>query len=113
MTVLTVLAVSAVLVMTAIPLNSPPPLPTLADRRGWWEESLVANPFSEPPRKGDRCPKTQKREVNENWESRMGGFQEGGFQIVERAAFSSRGDLLLQGTSYLKSTLRLLLRRRV
>ena len=31
------------------------------------------------------------------WESRMGGFQEGGFQIVERAAFSSRGDLLLQG----------------
>ena len=24
----------------------------------------------------------------------MGGFQEGGFQIVERAAFSSRGNLL-------------------
>ena len=43
----------------------------------------------------------------------MGGFQEGGFQIVERAAFSSRGTLLLQGNSYLKSTLRLLLRRRV
>ena len=42
-----------------------------------------------------------------------GGFQEGGFQIVERAAFSSRGNLLLQGNSYLKSTLRLLLRRRV
>ena len=35
------------------------------------------------------------------------------FQIVERAAFSSRGNLLLQGNSYLKSTLRLLLRRRV
>ena len=46
-------------------------------------------------------------------ESRMGGFQEGGFQIVERAAFSSCGNLLLQGNSYLKSTLRLLLRRRV
>ena len=30
----------------------------------------------------------------------MGGFQEGGFQIVERAAFSSRGNLLLQGNSY-------------
>ena len=43
----------------------------------------------------------------------MGGFQEGGFQIVERAAFSSRGYLLLQGNSYLQSTLRLLLRRRV
>ena len=38
-----------------------------------------------------------------------GGFQEGGFQIVEHAAFSSRGNLLLQGNSYLKSTLRLLL----
>ena len=49
----------------------------------------------------------------ENWESRMGGFQEGDFQIVERAALSSRGNLLLQGNSYLKSTLRLLLRRRV
>ena len=49
----------------------------------------------------------------EVWESRMGGCQEGGFQIVERAAFSSRGNLLLQGNSYLKSTLRLLLRRRV
>ena len=52
-----------------------------------------------------------------SWELRMGGFQEGGFQIVERAAFSSRGNLLLQGNSYLKSTLRLLfkqlLRRRV
>ena len=36
-----------------------------------------------------------------------------GFQIVERAVFSSRGNLLLQGNSYLKSTLRLLLRRRV
>ena len=47
------------------------------------------------------------------WESRMGGFQEGGFQIVERAVFSSRGHLLLQGNSYLKSTPRLLLRRRV
>ena len=43
----------------------------------------------------------------------MGGFQEGGFQIVKRAAFSLRGNLLLQGNSYLKSTLRLLLRRRV
>ena len=43
----------------------------------------------------------------------MGGFQEGGFQIVERAAFSSRGNLLLQENSYLRSTLRLLLRRRV
>ena len=42
-----------------------------------------------------------------------GGLQEGGFQIVERAAFSSHGNLLLQGNSYLKSTLRLLLRRRV
>ena len=42
-----------------------------------------------------------------------GGFQKGGFQIVERAAGSSRGNLLLQGNSYLKSTLRLLLRRRV
>ena len=42
-----------------------------------------------------------------------GGFQEGGLQMVERAAFSSRGNLLLQWTSYLKSTLRLLLRRRV
>ena len=42
-----------------------------------------------------------------------GGFQEGGFQIVERAAFSSRGNLLLQGNSYLKSTLRLLLRHPV
>ena len=42
------------------------------------------------------------------------GFQEGGFPIVERAAFSfSRGHLLLLGNSYLKSTLRLLLRRRV
>ena len=50
------------------------------------------------------------------WESRMGGFQEGGFlkiQIVERAALSSRGNLLLQGNSYLKSTRCLLLRRRV
>ena len=47
------------------------------------------------------------------WESRMGGFHEGGFQIVERAAFSSRGNLLLQGNSYLKSTLRLLSRHRV
>ena len=47
------------------------------------------------------------------WESRMGGFQEGGFQIVERAAFSSHGNLLLQGHSYLKSTRRWLLRRRV
>ena len=47
------------------------------------------------------------------WESRMRGFQEGGFQIVERTAFSSRGYLLLQGNSCLKSTLRLLLRRRV
>ena len=46
---------------------------------------------------------------NREW----GGFQEGSFQIVERAAFSSRGDLLLQGNSYLKSTLRLLLQRRV
>ena len=46
---------------------------------------------------------------NREW----GGFQEGGFQIVERAAFPSRGNLLLQGNSYLKSTLRLLLRRRV
>ena len=36
-----------------------------------------------------------------------------GFQIVERAAFSSCGNLLLQGNSYWKSTLRLLLRRRV
>ena len=27
----------------------------------------------------------------------MGGFQEGGFQIVECAEFSSRGNLLLQG----------------
>ena len=43
----------------------------------------------------------------------MGGFQEGGFQIVERAAFSLRGNLLLQGNSDLKSTLHLLLRRRV
>ena len=43
----------------------------------------------------------------------MGGFQEGGFQIAERAATSSRGNLLLQGNSYLKSTLRLLLRLRV
>ena len=42
-----------------------------------------------------------------------GGFQEGGSQIVECAAFASRGHLLLQGNSYLKSTLRLLLRRRV
>ena len=41
------------------------------------------------------------------WESRMGGFQEGGFQIVERAASSSCGNLLLQGA------LRLLLWRRV
>ena len=48
-----------------------------------------------------------------SWESRKGEFQEGGFQIVERAASSSRGNLLLQGNSYLKSTLRLLLRRRV
>ena len=29
----------------------------------------------------------------------MGGFQKGGFQVVERAAFSSRGNLLLQGNS--------------
>ena len=36
-----------------------------------------------------------------------------GFQIVERAAFSSGGNLLLQRNSCLKSTLRLLLRRRV
>ena len=43
----------------------------------------------------------------------MGEFQEGGFQIVECAAFSSRGNLLLRGHSYLKSTLRLRLRRRV
>ena len=43
----------------------------------------------------------------------MGGFQEGGFQMVERAAFSSRGNLLLQGNSCLKLTLRLLLRRQV
>ena len=42
-----------------------------------------------------------------------GGFQEGVFQIVEHAAFSPRGNLLLQWNSYLKSTLRLLLRRRV
>ena len=42
-----------------------------------------------------------------------GGFQEGDFQIVECAAFSSRGNLLLQENSYLNSTLRLLLRRRV
>ena len=35
------------------------------------------------------------------------------FQIVERVAFSLRGNLFLQGNSYLKSTLRLLLRRRV
>ena len=35
----------------------------------------------------------------------MGGgwFKEGGFQIVERAAFSSRGNLLLQWNSYLKN----------
>ena len=32
----------------------------------------------------------------------MGGFQEGGFQIVELAAFSSRGNLLLQGEFLLK-----------
>ena len=32
----------------------------------------------------------------------MVGFQEGGFQIVECAAFSSRGNLLLQGNSLLK-----------
>ena len=48
------------------------------------------------------------------WEWRMGGgFWEGGFQIVECAAFSSRGNLLLQGNSYLKSTLRLLVRCQV
>ena len=63
--------------------------------------------------------KTTRTEVKEytemflNWKWRMGGFQEGGFQIVECAAFSSRGNLLLQGNFYLKSTLRLLLRRRV
>ena len=34
-------------------------------------------------------------------------------RVVELAAFSLRGNLLLQGNSYLKSTLRLLLRRRV
>ena len=43
----------------------------------------------------------------------MGGVPGRGFSIVERAAVSSRGNLLLQGNSYLKSTLRLLLRRRV
>ena len=42
-----------------------------------------------------------------------GGVPGRGFQIVEHAAFSSRGNLLLQGNSYLKSTRRLLLRRRV
>ena len=48
------------------------------------------------------------------WELRMGGvLGRGVFKTVERAAFSSRGSLLLQGNSYLKSTLRLLLRRRV
>ena len=47
---------------------------------------------------------------NREW----GVFQEGGFQIVERAAFSSCGNLLLQWNSYSKKkTLRLLLRRRV
>ena len=40
-------------------------------------------------------------------------LKEGGFQMVQRAAFSSRGNLLLQWNSYLKSTPRLLLRRRV
>ena len=43
----------------------------------------------------------------------MGGFQEGGFQIVESAAFSLRRDLLLQGNFYQNLTLRLLLRPRV
>ena len=41
----------------------------------------------------------------------MGVFQEGGFQIVERAAFSSRGNLLLQWNSYPKNYLRLFLTR--
>ena len=32
----------------------------------------------------------------------MGGFQEGGFQIVERAAFSSRGNLFIARELLLK-----------
>ena len=41
-----------------------------------------------------------------------GGFHKGGFQIVERAAFSWRRNLLLQGNSYQNLTLHLLLRPR-
>ena len=41
---------------------------------------------------------------NRDW----GGSRKGGFQIVEHAAFSSRGNLLLQRNSYLKLTLCLL-----
>ena len=69
------------------------------------------------PRAGEKGKKVPRRGVEEGWPAignrEWGGFQEGGFQIVERAAFSSRGNLLLQWNSYLKSTLRLLLRRRV
>ena len=40
--------------------------------------------------RGDRQPytTTTKDFRSKDWELRMGGFQEGGFQIVERAAFS-------------------------
>ena len=63
------------------------------------------DPRARPPPKKRKFYFYCRLAVSENpqtWNREWGGFQEGGFQIVERAAFSSRGNLLLQRNSYLK-----------
>ena len=88
-------------------------MPCSAWSRQWWCRPTFLRAPSTPERGSQSKVHVSSHAHSPTiWESQMGGFQEGGFQIVEHAAFSSRGNLLLQG-NYLKSTLRLLLRRRV
>ena len=71
-------------------------------------------------KKVPQSPKPQKIQSNQKvtksdsgWESRMGGFQEGGFSNSWTCCEFFAWKSAIQGNSYLKSTLRLLLRRRV
>ena len=85
-----------------------------------WEKNRWQNPRENPAGQKIKSTKIRSAKIWPKkwhhffiWESRMGGFQEGGFSNSWTCCVFFAWISVLQGNSCLKSTLHLLLRRRV
>ena len=76
-----------------------------ANRRISDQETGAVGPVFPETKRGIGTVRTlcQEPKAEPDWESRMGGFQEGGFRNNWLAAFSLQGNLLLQGKPYFNS----------